>query len=313
MTLYDPLITHAIGAAAAQLQDSIRRYLPHSADLIGDWTIRLAGEADPAAYFRHPHAFPMLLLPWWLEQTLADAPESALQTDLAYSTMHGYYYIRLIDNLMDGHATNEQQLLPALSVFHTQFMAPYLALFAGDHPFWQRFQDVWSHAADCTIRDGAATEIDQAHFEQFSGKKVSAALIPLAAVAWRYGRTDLLPGWDAFVDLLGRWHQFFNDLFSWAKDHAAQTTTWFLCEAGRRAAAGETVSDWVMREGFDWGVALLTQWLGELRTLASRLGSQPMQEYLATRAALLAEQAAKVEAGFQAMRALVALTRPAEA
>ena len=117
----------------------------------------------------------------------------------------------------------------------------------------------------------------------------------------------------AFADLLGRWHQFFNDLFSWAKDHAAQTSTWFLSEAGRRAAAGETVSAWVMREGFAWGVALLAHWLDELKDQAARLGSQPLAAYLATRAALLAEQSAKVEAGFQAMRALMALSRPAEA
>ena len=72
---------------------------------------QLAGSDASADYFCKPHAFPMLQLPWWLERTLRPAPDLALQRDLARSTMCGYYYIRMIDNVMDGHATVEPGLL----------------------------------------------------------------------------------------------------------------------------------------------------------------------------------------------------------
>ena len=62
----------------------------------------LAGGAEPEAYFLHPEAFPMVLLPWWLESTIHEPPARGFQRDIVYSSVSGYYFVRMIDDLMDG-------------------------------------------------------------------------------------------------------------------------------------------------------------------------------------------------------------------
>jgi hypothetical protein len=304
---YDVHIHALIDDATDRISRIIAADLPLSAASLQGWTRHLAGSDAPADYFRHPHAFPMLLLPHWLEQTITADPDPTLQADLVFSTMCGYYYIRMIDNVMDGHATIDQQILPALGVFHTHFMAPYFGYFAAGHPFWDDFRRIWSHAADCTIADGQATTIDLAHFERISGQKVAGGIIPLAAVCQRYGRGELLPAWRELFERLGCWHQLFNDLFSWRKDLAAGTLTLVLCEAERRKRPGESAPEWMIREGFDWVCGLLEEWLELLAGMAGRLGSAPLIAYLETRSTLLAAQAASVRNGFRALNSLASL------
>ena len=55
-----------------------------------------------ADYFLHPVAFPLMLLPWWLERQLREQYSTSFQEDLIISNASLYYYIRLVDNVMDG-------------------------------------------------------------------------------------------------------------------------------------------------------------------------------------------------------------------
>lgn len=295
--MYDPHLSQIITAAVTRLQTEMSQAAPYLAGQVEPWLRQLAGSAQPADYFQHPLAFPSLLLPWWLEQTIHPQPELPFQADLAYSTINGYYYIRLIDNLMDGHATVELALLPALGFFHSQFQLVYQRYFAADQPFWDFFTATWFQSAEATTQDAGLTDFDEATFKQVAAKKVCAAKIPLAAACYRFDRPELIALWSQLVDYLGEWHQFLNDLMSWHRDHTRQTRTYFLAEAEQRRAGDEPVVSWVAREGFDWAVARLQTWLAELQRLAVELHSPPLTAYLTERGRMLQQQQAEVAEG----------------
>jgi hypothetical protein len=293
----EPQLSQIITVAVTRLRAELSQAAPYLAGQVEPWLLQLAGSNQPADYFRHPLAFPALLLPWWLEQTIHPQPDPAFQADLAYSTINGYYYIRLIDNLMDGHATVELALLPALGFFHSQFQLIYQHYFAADQPFWDFFITTWLQSAEVTFRDADLTNIDEATFKQVTAKKVGAAKIPLAAVCYRYNRPELIAPWSELVDQLGGWHQFLNDLLSWHRDHTRQTCTYFLSEAERRRAGHEPVVRWVAREGFDWAMGRLQEWLAELQALALELHSPALNAYLTERGRMLQQQQAEVAEG----------------
>jgi hypothetical protein len=311
--MYDPGLSTIVDAACARLYAGLEQAAPFMAPRVLAW-MRDAGRetVEPADRFKHPESFPMLLLPWWLESTLRPAPDSSFQADLVFSTLNGYLFIRLIDNVMDGHATVEPRLLPALGFFHTQFQVPYQRYFEHGHPFWQFFASVWFASADATIRDAGSTEIDREQFMRVAAQKTCAVKIPLAAVCFRCRRPDLIAPWSQFVDLFGCWHQMLNDLFDWRRDMEHDTPTYFLSEAGRRRGAAEqgsaeSVAGWVMREGFEWGMDVLQAWLVELKALADNLGSPALAAYLNTREAMLLERRKQVDAGLQGMKSLLAV------
>jgi hypothetical protein len=311
--MYDPTLSHIIDAAFARLYAGMAEAAPFMAPQVSAW-MRDAGRetVEPAERFKHPDSFPMLLLPWWLEGTLRPTPDPSFQEDLVFSTLNGYLFIRLIDNVMDGHTTVEPRLLPALGLFHTHFQAPYQRYFGPEHPFWAFFKAVWFTSADITIRDAGSTEIDGELFVQVAAQKTCAVKIPLAAVCYHLERPDLLAPWSQLTDLFGCWHQMLNDLFDWRRDMEHQTPTYFLAEAARRRGPAESVAEWVIREGFGWGMGLLHAWMAEIETLAAGLGSPDLAAYLNARQAMLLERKAKVDAGLQGMRRLVAALQKAE-
>ncbi|MEW5957939.1 MAG: hypothetical protein AB1801_09465 [Chloroflexota bacterium] len=303
--MYDPALSTLISAAVLRLQSELAQAAPLMAQPVEDWIRQLSAPREPGDYFKHPLAFPALLLPWWLEQTLADAPDPALQADLIYSTINGYYYIRLIDNLMDGQATVELKLLPALGFFHTQFQLAYQRYFEAGHPFWNLFQAVWFQSAEAAWHDAALLEIDEVQFEQIAAQKVCAAKIPLAAVCYRRSRVDLIEPWSNFVDRLGCWHQMLNDLLGWHRDFSRGAVTYFLSEAGRRRSPDEPLAGWVAGEGYSWALSKLDTWMSALQQATLELGSPDLVNYLETRQAMLLRQQIEVSAGLRHLARLV--------
>jgi hypothetical protein len=303
--MYDAQLSLLISTALVRLQSEMAQTAPVMAQHVTHWMEHLAGSTSPEHYFKHPQAFPSLLLPWWLEKSLRETPDPDFQADLVYSTINGYYAIRLTDNLMDGHATVEYQLLPALNFFQTQFQAAYQPYFAAGHPFWDFFRATWFHSAEVTLQDALLTEMDAVQFEQIAAQKTSAAKIPLAAVCYCYGRADLLEPWSRLVGLLGCWHQFLNDLFGWYRDDERGATTYFLSEAERRRRPDEPVLGWVAREGFDWGIAEAQGWMSALQALAQELGSPELVAYLETREEMLREQQKEATVGLRALARIV--------
>jgi len=305
--MYDSQLSHIITASMSRLSAEMAQAAPFMAQQVEQWMQRLSGAAQPEDYFKHPQAFPSLLLPWWLEKTVDDSQDISFQTELVYSTINGYYYIRLIDNLMDGHASVELDLLPALGFFHTQFQSAYHRYFDHDHPFWDFFTTTWFHSAEAAMKDASLTDIDEAQFGKIAAQKVCAAKIPLAAVCYTYNRPDLIKPWSQFVDLFGCWHQWLNDLFDWHKDMSQDTHTYFLCEAERRRNDGETIAGWVAREGFAWAIEKSQEWMSALKILAAQLQSTELAAYLDTREAMLMKQKEEVVQGLHNLAKIMEL------
>ena len=231
------------------------------------WMTELAGGAEPVAYFLHPAAFPTMLLPWWLEHQLTGTFDPGFQTDLIFSNAILYYYTRMVDNVMDGHATVEPKLLPAAGYFVSQGYNAYRPWFGPDHPFWDFFAATWSEYCDVTAADGQLEDTDEQSFTSIVSRKVCAAKISVAAVCFHYEQPDALPRWSEWIDVFGRWHLFQEDLFDWQQDLNLGVVTYILCEARRRKRPGELEVSWFAREGLDWGFEKLVSWMRQLRQM----------------------------------------------
>lgn len=268
------LMKVGVGRVARRLDQD----LPLTAADLQNWIKSLTGTDEPADYFLHPVAFPLMLLPWWLERQLKGKCNPKFQSDLIFSNASLYYYIRLVDNVMDNHATVEPKLLPVAGYFVDQFQSIYCGYFEAGHPFWDFFRRTWSEFCDITAADGMLTEIDLQTFTHLVGRKVCAAKISVAAVCYWHERPELLPLWDEWIDLFGCWHLFREDMFDWQQDLDLGTVTYFLSEAKRRKEAGEPEVSWLARAGLDWGFEQLNGWMLRLRQMT--FASSEVQSYL---------------------------------
>jgi hypothetical protein len=296
MTIYDPRLRQLISEATARIPREMAAMAPAMAVEMEAWMHGLPSHGGPADYFLHPLAFPMFLLPWWLEESRG-AVDLVLEADLVASTVSGYYYIRMIDDLMDGDVDASLHLLPGLGFFHTRFQGAYQKWFPAGHPFWADFDRVWCQSAEASMLDASLETIDIATFQRVAARKICAAKIPLAAVCHHRGWSDAREPWWELVDLLGCWHQMTNDVFDWHKDLNHGNRTCFLCQAGPE----ESVVTWVVREGFAWGCALLEGWAAELQRKAVELGSKELVTYLAERQRLYDERKARALSGLGAL------------
>jgi hypothetical protein len=285
-----------------RLEAELSRCAPRLAQHVTAWLRDLVG--DPAQAWIRPRAFPLLQLPRWFAASVAAPSDTRFQADLDYSSVNGYYLIRLIDNVMDGDGTIESRLLPAVAFFHSRFQGVYLEYFPAGHPFWQAFDAAWIEYADRTVRDGFLKQVGEQEFREIAGKKFCAASIPLTAVALRSGRTDTLPLWRDLVEALGRWHQMANDFFDWHHDRKYRIPTFVQTAGDRMRNSRESPTSWFVREGFAWGVAELEKLREEVRAAASAIASPELHRYLAVREVAFR---AELENAAQAVGALRAL------
>lgn len=282
--------------------DQVYNDLPLVSEYVQDWMISLSGTHEPADYFLHPAAFPLMLLPWWVERQLTGSYDPDFQTDLVFSNANLYYYIRLVDNIMDGHASVEPELLPTAGFFSYHFFRIYHDLFEVPHPFWEYIQTVWADFCDVTIADGLQTDIDEKTFHTLIGRKVGAAKISVAAVCHRYNRPDIISEWDEWIDLFGRWHLFQEDLFDWKQDMDLGSATFFRSTAQRMKQPDETEINWIAREGMVWGFDQLDSWMQEIKKTS--LVTQDVRSYLEFREQLLQEKRVKIEPALATIRKL---------
>jgi hypothetical protein len=291
---YDPaLVSHAT-AAVCRLESALRRYSPFMAERISDWIRSLTVSMNPEQYFLHPQAFPAILFPWWLEDFLGCEPDEAFMGDLVYSTVSGYYFIRMIDNAMDEQENKSSSLLPILGFLHSEFQSPYFRYFPHGHRFWEAFSRLWVASAEASARDADITEIDRKRFERVASKKVIAGRIPMTALIMRHRIDDIPEGWSRLYDLLSFFSQMSNDLFDCFRDMQAGRATYFLSEGKRRRTPSEGDTGdpvyWILREGWAWAVCELQGWMEEMKQIASSLRYPPLLEYLRMRETRLQEK-----------------------
>jgi hypothetical protein len=310
MTRYDaypPELQDLVSRAFSRLRGRLEVAVPTLSAHTKGWMHALAPDALPETYFTHPQAFPMLLLPWWLEATVRGVPARAFHGDVVYSTLNGYYFVRMIDDLMDAEHPPGAHVLPSLIVFHTEFQLTYHRHFPHDHPFWQDFTSASFSAAETASLDAGLETIDRGHFLQTSARKIAGAKVPIAAVCHRYGRPELLGPWSELVDLLGRWHQMLNDMRGWHRDLGRGTDTYFLSEASRRTVQTASIAEWVIAEGFDWGFAQLDGWMEQLLAAAGEIDCPPLTAYLEYRHRALADDRRSLMPSVRALRLLATI------
>ena len=102
------------------------------------------------------------------------------------------------------------------------------------------------------------------------------------------------------------WYQMANDFFDWHHDGRFAISTYFRSEADRRKRPEEPVAAWFVREGFDWGTALLGRGLTELERLARGLNSRDLSAFMHQREALFQRQRDAAAGGLDGLRSLVA-------
>jgi hypothetical protein len=290
-----------VTAALDRIRSGLETRTPRTAEAVLAWMKTLWPGAELEDYWTHPEAYPMLLAPWWLEEKLSGKAIPALQPELIYSSINMYCYIRLIDNVMDGDVATDLNLLPVLGVFHVEFERVYRNLFGPEHPFWESFTNLWFHSAEVTMLDASMNQLDLTQFVETAGQKTCAAKIPVAAVAFRYGGADLAPRWFHFLDRFGCWSQMLNDTFDWLSDSFHHRGTFFLSEAARRKRQDESLLEWVLREGLEWGMDILETWLAELKMLATDLECPALLDYLGHRTEILAQRRSVLVQGMQNM------------
>src|SRR5579871_608093 len=241
----------AAGCALRRALTDLDLGCPVIATQVSQWLALRCDSGQPEDYFIRPESLPLLVLPWWLEKTIHSEIDIAFQTDLMYSTINGYYFSRMLDDLMDGHEVH-RAAAPALYPFYIRFLTTYFKYFAYSEPFWSEVHRNVIFTAEAAAVETTLEAIDEAEFLKVSARKTAAGVIPMAAVCFRYCRPDLLAAWEAMFVRLARWHQMRDDVLDWSADYELRHRTWLLSEAERQRAGRESVPEWIGRQGFRW-------------------------------------------------------------
>lgn len=309
MTTYDPALKALVVAALERLKTELTQACPHMAPEVLEWVRGRSDTPEPADYYTHPSAFPTLLFPWWIGRALDTNPHAEFQGDVIYSTVNGYYFVRILDNLMDGNATVETDILPASIFFHTQFLRSYHRYFEHGHPFWKYGLGISFSTADAIYKDSSLTVVDEAQFKRISAGKTAAAQIPIAAACYYFQRPDLIESWARLSKLFSAWSQMFDDIFDCFTDSACGTQTYILSEFDKRKRPQETLAEWMSREGLTWGAGLLTQWMAEMKVLADGVKSADVNAYLDERMTSFEARRAEVAADLRGLEVLAGALR----
>jgi hypothetical protein len=305
--MHDTELSRAIQESVARAKQEMTARAPHMAERAWRWIATLCPGQPPQSYFDAEWGYPLFLLPWWLGEMLDPDPDPGFRRDLVYSTVNGYYFIRLLDDVMDADAAADAALLPCAAFFHSRFQAPYQRHFDARHPFWDDWDRQWLAGHEAALRDHHLTSVDRDTFEKVCAAKTAAAKIPVFAVCHHHGRADLIPDWDAYCDLLGRYVQMADDLFDWLGDATTERqTTYLLSEADRRRHPHESRSEWMVREGLEWATRECLRWLSELEAGAERLACAPLVRLVTTRRVALLDE---VEATRDSLERLMPLAK----
>ncbi len=306
--LDDDQLQKLVSDGCARIETELTRDAPFLGERVYGWMAHLSPTGNAPDYFLQPRMFPLLRLPLWAAKSFTAEPDGEFLADVIYSTINGYYYVRLLDNLMDGHGTIELNILPATAFFHTEFQATYQKYFDAAHPFWEVFRSAWFSASNAVTHEFNLDRIREAEFERITVAKLAGARIPLAAVGLRYGTDERMRCWEEFALALARWSQMEDDLFDWHHDLRHGKTSYFLSEANRCKGLG-TVDAWVIREGFQQGVETLQGELSALRDLVLRLDCPDVARYLDSRETILEGQKTRIGEAFQVLEAVANVTQ----
>jgi hypothetical protein len=295
-----------VQSAFERLRAELMRSSSFLFERVWPWMNRLSGSSRPEDYYLKTRSAPILLLPWWLERSLTTAPDEDFQTDLIYATINKYYFVRLLDDVMDGHSP-DRVVLPMLTVWDAQFQSSYSRHFLPDHPFWDYFHQTLQRTAAVTAQEVTFRDIDRPAFLNFSAVKSCGATIALKAVCYRRERLDVFPAWVRFWEAFASWNQMRDDLFDWRRDLKDGIPSYLLSEGERRKTARESMTEWFVREGFAWASQLLGEWTRNMKKESRQLNSTAVEQYTEFRSTDLNRQIAEIAAGLESLDTLARL------
>lgn len=300
----DAVLRACLRVAADRFFDHLQQALPRAAPLLLRYLKRVPAGPQTVDICLAVRSFPAFSMPAWLLSEARQHDETGFLTDLGYSTLNGYYGVRLIDNIADGDGPPELKgLLPAAGYFFSEFEAPYRAYFGAEHPFWPVFRGALAEQADAAASEAHLGDITRALFLAVSAHKFAAAKGPLAAAAYRVGREAELGEWFGFIDLLGAHAQLINDLFDWHHDALTGTASFVQSEYHRQCPDGPELARWMVAGGFDWAVSELETLADALQRRAAGLGPDCIA-WLMRRQVALTDDLARGRAGLRLVEIL---------
>jgi len=302
----DPLLECLISNALLRFDANLRAALPRTAPQLLKFLHSVPTRPEQVLSVR---AFPHFVLPYWLSPARARGADAEFQTDVIYSTISGYYSIRLCDNIADNDSSPElRKFAPCAAYLDSEFIRPYMKYFPTTHEFWSVFDEFWAKQAEASVADSLLDDVDEATFASLSSKKFTATKIPIVAVQFRYRETlTSFEQWLRFVDCLGDFAQFSNDFFDWHHDSKYRITTYVSSESKRRAPRN-TVTEWFLNEGLDWGVAELKLRFDNVKLQATALGNKAVLDWVTARGRTLDSDIGKACSGLELVKTFGRIT-----
>ncbi len=266
--------------ALARTLEDMRQQFPAALPLVLPWLDRLSRGKGPIGRFLEPLMFPLFEPPFWVEASSGHDRDEDFLGNLTVSTLNGYYFLRLIDEVMDGHSSKEKTFLSVSAFFHTKFQSSYLRFFPSGHPFWEEFTAIWFRTNEVTIAEKRSAPLTEEDFVAISANKLAALKIPVLAACYHFGQEGKISSWIHFCDSLGQFFQMLDDACDWRTDLIDGQPSFFLAEAERHRSQGESIEAWILRVGLPWAKRWLHQKMSTLETSAEALGSKPAERYL---------------------------------
>lgn len=259
---------------ALQRLDDCLAKAPSLRALVRPW-LRMHG-----ARIHHAGFVPIFELPRWAQISVRGSVDADRDAELTYSTLCGYLFIRLIDDIVDDQNESARLGALALGVFDYEFLRAYRSFFSDDHAFWQQFEQHWRWSLDMTAEDVAADVTNREQFKQVAAGKLGAVRIPVTAACLLADRNDAVDAWLTLCDAVSRLYQFADDITDWQADLAAGRNSWLLSEADSQRACNESISAWMLRSGYTWSFARLDEWTAEAVAAANTVESAEAREHV---------------------------------
>jgi hypothetical protein len=286
-------VADLVTRAGQRVYRDVLRSLPDTSARIFAWrpitvltSMWLSAEGVPFAH-----------LPFWVAPPEAATDDAEFLCDVTYSTINGFCFIRLLDDVADADRPDEvRKLLPACGVFHNRFQAAYVKYFPYGHKFWSLFDAAWNAQAEYSIIDAHLADIGSSEFTSVSARKTSAGIIPVVASALRYGVPEAIEPWSEFVREVGALQQLTNDYLGCERDLKFGVNTYVLSEYRRGRSEPETLRAWLARQGHAWACAELEDCTSRVGSVAKELGSLEALEWADQRAAALRKRLAEAGA-----------------
>lgn len=302
-------LTELLEEALARLNRELRARLPLTADAGWEWIREQSFTGSASGAFRDLRAH-IVLFPFLATRSGWEAADLKFEADLIFSTINGYYYCRLLDDVMDGHGEGTKRLAPLLGFFHMNFQAPYAGWFAPQHPFHEEFRENWLAMADATCAGVELEAIDEDRFVRVASRKIAGIEVPLAAACFYHFGVSRVRQWSGMFRAFACFNEMQDAMFDWQQDLSPAEPTYLTSEAARRKGASESAAAWIVREGLEWADKTASGWMREAQTRAALLDSPELCAFLRFR-----EEQAKVywrrmEPRLAQLRALADLLEP---